>query len=167
MPRVIFAALLVVAALTQSTLLPMASGVAIKPDLVLVLLLLWSASREPREGLIWAFGAGLLLDLLALAPLGTGALILLPVVAVGWLSRSRPFQSGLVVPLALALVATIGRDLMRLAVSPLLGGYGSPLGALRLMALGALLNMLIVPPFYVLTQLLDRWIERNEAHARA
>ena len=166
-PRTIFAIVLASATLAQATLLPMASGIGFTPDLTLVLLLLWSAVREPREGLVWAFATGLLLDLLVLAPLGSNALTLLPVVVVGWFSRSRFFQSGLFFPLVMALVATIGHDLMLLALAPLFGGSGSALGALRLSVLGALLNMVIVPPCYVLIQLLDRWIGRIEAHARA
>ncbi len=167
LPRVIFAALLALVVMTQATLLPMAGAIGVKPNLVLVLLLLWGAVREPREGLLWAFAAGLLLDLLILAPLGTNALALLPVVVVGWLSRSRSFQSGLLFPLLMTLVASLAHALLLLVLGPLLGSGVSPLGALRLGVLGALLNMLMVPPLYVLIQVLDRWIGWIEADARA
>jgi len=33
--------------------------------------------------------------------------------------------------------------------------------------LGALLNAVLVPPFYLVVQLLDRWIGRNDTYARA
>lgn len=167
MPRMIFAILLVVVALAQATLMPMATFIGIKPDLVLVIVLLWSAVREPREGLLWAFAAGLLLDLLMLSPLGTNALALLPVVVIGWFSRSRFFQSGIFFPLVMALVATFAHDLMLVAIIPLVGGNTAPLTVLRLGVLGALLNMLVVPLCYVLIQLLDNWIGRIEANVRA
>lgn len=167
LPRVIFAALLALVVMAQATLLPMAGVIGIKPDLVLVLLLLWGAVRAPREGLLWAFAAGLLLDLLTLAPPGVNALALLPVVVVGWFSRTRAFQSGLFFPLLMALAASVAHDLVLVALGPLLGGGASPLAVLRLGVLGALLNMLVMPPLYVLIQLLDRWIGWIEADVRA
>ena len=166
-PRVIFALILGAAALTQATLLPLVRVLGIKPHLVLVLLLLWGATREPREGLAWAFGAGIFLDLLTLSPLGFNALGLLPAVLIGWASRNHFFQSGLFFPLVMTLGATAAHDLALLLANPLTGGHGSPLGALRLGTLAALLNMLVVPPLYLIVQLLNGWIGRNEAHARA
>lgn len=167
MPRAIFAAWLGAAALLQATMLPMASFIGIKPNFVLVLVLLWSATREPREGLIWAFGAGLFLDLLTLSPLGGTAFGLLPVVVIGWLSRSRFFQSGLFFPLLMTLAATAAHDLTLAAIAPLLGGYDSLIGVVRLGILGALLNVLVVPPLYIVVQLLDKWLGRIEVDARA
>ena len=167
MPRVIFAVFLVLLALVQTAVLPAAQPFGIIPDLVLVALLLWSATREPREGLLWAFGIGIFLDLLTLAPLGSTALGLLPVVAIGWLSRSRFFQSGLLFPLMMAMVATLARLAVVVLLTPLIGGHVSLLGVARLGILGALLNSLMVPPLYLMVQLLARWIERNETYARA
>lgn len=167
MPRAIFAIMLGLAALVQATIFPLAGFIGIKPDLVLVLILLWSAAREPREGLAWAFGAGLFLDVLTLSALGSNTLGLLPVVVIGWLSRSRFFQSGLFFPILMALVATAAHDLVLVAVAPLTGGATSPVGVARLGILGALLNSLVVAPLYVIVQLLDKWIGRVDAHARA
>lgn len=167
MPRVIFALVIGAAALAQSTLLPMVIGIGVKPHLVLVLLLLWSATREAREGLLWAFAVGLLLDLLTLSPLGGGALPLLPVVIIGWLSRSRFFQSGLFFPLLMTVAASAAHDLTLVAIAPLTGGQPSLVGTLRPGVLGALLNLLVVPPLYLLVQLLNGWIGRIEMRARA
>ena len=153
--------------MAQSTLLPMVIGIGVKPHLVLVLLLLWSATREAREGLLWAFAVGVLLDLLTLSPLGGGALPLLPVVIIGWLSRSRFFQSGLFFPLLMTVAASVAHDLTLVAVAPLIGGHPSLIGTLRLGVLGALLNLLVVPPLYLLVQLLNGWIGRIEMRARA
>jgi rod shape-determining protein MreD len=174
MARAIFAIVLGLAALAQAAAFPLARFIDIKPDLVLVMLLLWSALRAPREGLLWAFAAGLFLDLLTLAPLGGNALALLPVVVVGWLSRRRFFQSGLFFPLLMTLAATLAYD----AVLALLDGVGmlldpagnghlSLVGVARLSILGALLNLLAVPPLYVVVQLLDKWAGTVGTHARA
>src|SRR3569623_561380 len=45
MPRIIFAILLLLMALIQTTILPMGHVIGLTPDLVLVCLLLWSATR--------------------------------------------------------------------------------------------------------------------------
>jgi len=167
MPRIIFAVLLIAMALLQTSVLPMAQSLGIVPDLVLVAVLLWSATREPREGLLWAFGIGIFLDMLTLVPLGSTAMGLLPVTAIGWLSRNRFFQSNLIFPLVLVMAATLARELSLLVLTPLIGGHMSVLVVLRFGLLGALLNSLLVPPLYLIVQMLSRWIERNEAYARA
>ena len=167
MPRVIFALLLMAFALVQTSVLPMAQSLGIIPDLVLVALLLWSATCEPREGLLWAFGIGLFLDLLTLAPLGSTALGLLPVTVIGWLSRSRFFQSSVLFPLLMVMAATLARGVVLIVLTPLVGGHVSVLGVARFGLLGALLNSLLVLPLYLIVQLLARWIERNETYARA
>lgn len=166
-PRAIFAATLLFLALLQTTVLPMARFLGIMPDLLLVLLLLWAATREPTEGLVWTFGIGLFLDLLTMSPFGSAALILLPVTIVGWFSRSRFFQSGLLFPMLMAIVATFAHGLAQTILAPLLGGHRNLVALVQLSTLGALLNSLMVPPLYLYVQLLNRWIERNENYARA
>ncbi len=176
MPRVIFAVIMIVLALLQTTVVPMGRIIGITPNLVLVALFLWSALREPREGLIWAFGIGIFIDLLTLTPLGTTALGLLPVAILGWIGRSRYFQSGLIFPLLMTMVATIVHSLTVFCLSWLLYFVNlAPVGStqlsllttLRLALLSALLNAIIVPPLYLVMQLLDRWIGRNDSYARA
>lgn len=176
MPRIVFAILLLLMALIQNTILPMGHIIGITPDLVLVTLLLWSATREPGEGLAWAFGIGIFVDLLTLAPLGSTALSLLPVALIGWLSRGRFFQSGLLFPLLMTLAATVAHSLalillawllMVLRLNPAGGGMIDPVAALQLGTLGALLNAIIAPPLYVIVQLMNRWIGRNESYVRA
>lgn len=176
MPRIIFAILILVLALLQTTVVPMGRIIGITPDLVLVSLFLWSASREPSEGLCWAFGIGLFVDLLTLTPLGTTALSFLPVAIIGWLGRNRFFQSGLLFPLLMMIAATAAHSLTVFILSWLLtlfglapegGGQLNLLATLRLATLGALLNTIVAPPLYLIVQLLDRWIGRNDTYARA
>ena len=177
MPRIVFAIFIGLLALVQTAVLPVGRiiDIAITPDLVLVSLFLWSAVREPREGLFWAFGVGLFIDLLTLTPLGTTALGFLPVAALGWVGRGRFFQSGLIFPLLMTVAATAAHSLTVFVVSWLLtllhlttpGSQLNLLGTLRLAVLGALLNAIVVPPLYLIVQLLDRWIGRNDSYARA
>jgi rod shape-determining protein MreD len=167
MPRISFAIFLVLMALLQTTVLPMGHFIGITPDLVLVSLLLWSTSREPREGLAWAFGIGIFLDLLTISPLGSTALALLPVAVTGWLGRSRFFQSGLLFPLLITMAATLTHSLALLLLAPLTGNHLNVIAAMRLALLGALLNAVVVPPLYLIVQILDRWIGRDDSYARA
>jgi rod shape-determining protein MreD len=165
MPRIIFAILLMVLALLQTTVPP--GLLVIIPDLLLVSLLLWSSVREPSEGLIWTFGIGLFLDLLTMSPFGSAALVLLPVTIVGWFSRSRYFQSGVLFPMLMAMVATFAHGMAQTVLAPLLGGHVNLVALVQLSTLGALLNSLMVPPLYLIVQTLQRWMERNENYARA
>lgn len=167
MPRVIFAILLVIMAYLQTTVLKMLPLGGFTPNLVLVLLLLWSAVRAPRESLLWAFAIGLFLDLLTLTTLGSSALALLPVAMTGWLSRSRFFQSGIIFPMLMTLVATLAHALVQMLLAPFVGGHMNIPGVGLTGTLGAILNALFVPLLYPIVQVLHRWIDRIETYARA
>jgi rod shape-determining protein MreD len=157
MARIIFALCLFGAALVQATLLPSLNVIEVLPDLTLVLLLVWSALRGTPEGLIWAFGLGLFLDMLALDPLGVNGLALLGVALLGGISRGRFFHSKLVLPLVLAVVATVTHALVLLLFRS--GeGAGLPVSSVfRLVVLQALLNSICVPPLYIVAA----WMERR------
>ena len=153
MTRVVFGLLVVTAALSQATLMPELGLLEVLPNLVLVLLLVWSALRGVSEGLIWVFGTGLLLDLLAMDPLGTNGLALLVVALLGGgPARRRFFHSGMIFPIVVAVIATVAHAVLLAALRD--GGAA----ALRLVALQALLNALLVPPLYLIAGWMDRWL---------
>jgi rod shape-determining protein MreD len=154
--RLYFAVLLVIVAAAQSTLLSTVGVLGVSPNLVLVLVLLWSSRHGLTEGIAWAFGAGIMLDLLALDPLGSNALALLIVALIGSLAQRPLLQSGIVLPMIMVLIATAGSVLVSSLVD-MLSGSGYPLMvSLRLGLLTAFLNALVVPPLYGLLVLLDR-----------
>lgn len=162
MARVLFAAALLLAALAQAALLP-ASGAMVLPNLVLVLLLVRGALRGVGEVLLWIAGAGLLLDVLALDPIGLNGLALLPVGVIGALARRRFFQSGVLFPMLLAVGATVAHAIVLAGLRAVLGDGAIPLpGAGRLVLLQALLNALLVPPAYWLVA----WLHRMEPEGR-
>jgi rod shape-determining protein MreD len=157
MARILFALLLVFAALSQATIMPSLHVIEVLPDVTLVMLLVWSALRGLKEGLVWAFGLGLFIDILALDPLGTNALALLGVALLGGLASRRFFHSTLVIPILLAVVATIVHALVLLLLR---SGEGSGLpvsSVIRLIFLQSLLNSMFVPPLY----LIAGWMERK------
>ncbi len=159
MARLLFAIVIVTAAFLQATLIPALGALDVLPSLVLVLLLLWAALRGVPEGLIWVFAVGLLLDVLAMDRLGTNGLALLPVALLAGAARRRFFHSGMLVPLLLVFVATLLHALL-LSILRSVGeaGVALPPGAiLRIGALQALLNALLVPPLYVVAGWVNRW----------
>lgn len=156
MARLLFALVLVSAALIQATILPNMQVIGVLPDLVLVLLLLWSALRGVAEGAIWVFGTGLLLDLLAMDRFGTNGLALFVVALLAGPARRRFFQSGLVFPIALTVVATIAHAIILLLMRSGTGAALPLTAAFRLIVLQALLNSLLVPPLYLLAGWMDR-----------
>lgn len=64
----------------------------VTPDLVLILLFLWAARHSIRESLLWLFFTGIVLDVLALDPLGANGLALVVLVILSHPLRIRPWQ---------------------------------------------------------------------------
>lgn len=159
MARSIFAVLLVLAAFVQASVLPALFPLGILPNLVLVLLLVWVALRGVAEGLIWVLGAGLLLDALAMDPIGTNGLALLPVVVAAGLARRRFFHSSMIVPLVLAVATTILHGLILMVLRGFEAGGSLPpvMAVVQLTFLQALLNAVLVPPFYFIASRVNRW----------
>ena len=157
MARILYGGLLLAVALAQATVVPAYNPISFQPNVVLVLILVWSALRGLPEGLTWAFAVGVVLDVLAIDPLGTNALALLGVVLLAGLSRRRFFQSSLIFPMALAVVATVlhgvGLLLLRGAADAI------PLSTLlRFILLQAVLNAIVVPPLYLVVAAMNRRI---------
>jgi rod shape-determining protein MreD len=69
--------LLTGAALVQTTLLSRIDILGAQPNLVLLVVLLWSLVRGVDEGLMWAFLGGLIVDVLSGGPLAGTAIALL------------------------------------------------------------------------------------------
>jgi rod shape-determining protein MreD len=94
MQLVIAAALAVVAALAEFTIVPyLRIGDAI-PHLVLVFGVVWAIAGGLEAGLVWAFVGGLALDILGQRPLGASAFALLIAIGIasligGFLGRVR------------------------------------------------------------------------------
>jgi rod shape-determining protein MreD len=154
--RLLFAILLIVIAIAQSTILSLTNWFGIAPNIVLVLVLVLSTRYGVREGIVWAFGAGIMLDLLALDPLGSNSLALLPVAIIGGLARRPMLQSGLLLTMLMVLVATIAHFTVASLIDTLTGVGYSFLVSIRLGLVTAFLNALVVPPLYGLVIVLDR-----------
>jgi rod shape-determining protein MreD len=147
---------LILFAFMQATVFPNSELIGIFPDVTLVIILVWSAVRGVRDGMIWAFLVGILLDTLALDPLGGNALALLPVVLLGALSGRAFFQSNLIVPILACVLATFLHALVLLLVRSAGGTSVSFAPLLRIIMLQTILNVMIVPPIYLIGSLAQR-----------
>jgi rod shape-determining protein MreD len=161
--RALFAFLLLTLAMLQATFLPALGLSSMYPDFALVFLLIWSSVRGTAEGLIWAFGLGLWLDLLTLDRLGTHAIALLAVAAMGGAVRGRFFRSGAILPLLAVIVATLAYDMLLIVIHLMQGDRVDVSGAMRLALLHSLLNALLVPLAYGVLLMFERWIPRRVA----
>ncbi len=148
MTRILFGLLLFVTALVQATVLPRVNPTSLSPDLILVMLFLWSASRGIRESLAWIFFTGILLDVLTLDPLGTNGLALVIVVLLSGPGRQRIFQFNVVVPVLLVFVATIVHGVVLYMLR------GAPLGLF--IVFQAFLHALLLPILYLISRLFSR-----------
>jgi rod shape-determining protein MreD len=163
--RLVFALILIITAVAQSTVVPAINVIGVAPNLVLVLIVIWSSFYGAREGVIWAFCAGVLIDLLGMGMLGASSLALIPAALIGGLARRPLLQSGLVLPMVTVVGATLV-SIFVLSVVGAIAGQGYPLWVtIRLGALTAFLNTLMVPPLYLLLFVLERVGVRGVAQA--
>ena len=164
----LYAVVLFAVAIFQATVMGQFSPIAIQPDITLVLLLVWCANTGTAEGLTWAFGLGILTDVLALDALGTNPLALLPVALLAAASRKRVFNSKLLFPILLMVAATLVHAVVLLLLRS--GAVGDvPLATVfRLVFLQALLNSIFVPPLALFAGLLTgRSAVRTRSYRRS
>lgn len=148
MKRFLFGLLLALAAFAQSTIVPQLNPLEVSPNFVLILVFLWSGLRGTREGLIWAFIAGLLLDVLSVETLGINGLALAIVALLAGSAQSRMFRSSVFFSIVLVAAATIVYSLFIYAIRDVRPNV--------FILVQALLHALIVPFAYILIRTFDR-----------
>ncbi len=99
--------LLIVAALLQSTAANRLTIGNVKPDFVLLLLLVGTLLYGARAGLVWAFVGGLFLDVFSGGPLGSSSMALMAAVVVAGLGHTTFSRFNLLVPLFAAALGTL------------------------------------------------------------
>ena len=119
--RVLVALLLLVCALAQGPIVEALFPLDVTPNLVLVIVTLWAGYHGLREGLLWAFFAGLLLDLLLFAPLGAHALAMMAVVLAIAPLRHLVFGENHAWALVAVFVAAMVSDVVYLIVASAAG----------------------------------------------
>ena len=99
--------LLLVAALLQSTAAARLQLFGVKPDLVLLLVILGTLLYGGRPGVVWAFIGGLALDIFSGGPMGASSLALMAAALVTGLGHRPLSRFNLLVPLAAAMLGTL------------------------------------------------------------
>ncbi len=134
-----------------------------RPDLVLLVVLVWASVRGVAEGAVWAFIGGLMVDLLSGGPLGATVLALLTAAFLA----GQPWGRGIGSPTALLLVSTfIATFFYHVVLLFALAwtGYGVDWveALLRVVGPSALLNALLAP--FIQRPLI--WLDRSVRQER-
>jgi rod shape-determining protein MreD len=131
----------------------------IHPDLVLLLVIGWTALRGLEEGVIWSLIGGLSLDFLSGAPFGVLSLSLLLVALVTSMFHGRIFGSSIVLPVILTFPLSLLFNGAALILLSLLGHPVSWVDGLFFVVIpAALFNTGIMVLIFPLLYLLNNWL---------
>lgn len=151
--------------LVQATLLPRVRFLGAQPNLLLVLVVSWSLVSGVAEGLVFAFLAGLAMDVVAGLPLGTSPLALMPVCFLAVIGRNSVYVNNIWLPVLLVALATPLEGWLMLFLRQLHGVPVDWAGASSRVILPALvLNVLLTIIVVRLMRRFGGW-ERAEAAA--
>ena len=144
-------------ALIQTTLVSRINLLGARPNLMLLVVLIWTVMRGIDEGLIWAFVGGLILDLLSGGPLAGIALALLAAAYLAGQSLGEEVGSQAV---RLVILTVLGATVYHVALLTILDwtghtvdwGFSLTRVAAPSVVLNAVLAPLVLPPL--------AWLER-------
>lgn len=94
-------------AVVQTAVLPRFAIAGVEPQLLFVIALAWGLARGLEEGVIWAFIAGIWVDLFSVAPVGLSSLAFMAGVAAPLLIRPILPPRRLLVAILLAVLGTL------------------------------------------------------------
>jgi rod shape-determining protein MreD len=104
------------AAVLQSTFLRFVEIAGVAPDLVLIVLVFLANKNGSMPGQTAGFAAGVVLDVMGLAPLGFYALIYTVLGALFGISRGKMFVDPIFIPVLLAVVAMVIKAVLALLI---------------------------------------------------
>ncbi len=146
---------LLLLAVLQTAVLPRFPIYGLSPNLVFLLALAWGLLRGVNEGVALGFGAGLILDLFSVGPVGVTSLaIMTAVFAAIWVQQALPPER-FFLPLALAGFATLVFLFVYFLLLRLLNQPVTFPGMISRAPL-ALLHMAVFLPLYSILYALDR-----------
>ncbi len=98
---------LVVVVILQATVVPHLAVWGVFADLPVLLVVSWGLLRGPREGILWGFIAGVVVDLISGAPFGAATLSLMLVGFLSGLGKNSAFTVHIVFPAVIMFLATV------------------------------------------------------------
>jgi len=154
---VIAAALVLLAAVAQTSVLPSFRVLGVHANLMLVLLLSWAMVRGLEDAMVVVPMGGLALGLMDGQPLGAAMLALMPVVLLTEIREARIIQGDFLLAILLILLSTLAYELIILITLRLTGETVQWWGTFaRVIVPAAIVNALLVPPVYGLLWLSSR-----------
>ena len=145
--------LMAVLAIIQTAILPRFPIAGVEPQLLFLVALAWGLLRGLDEGLVWAFIAGIWVDLFSLTPVGLSSLAFMAGVAAPILLQPMLPPRRLPVTALLAALGTLIYLLLYVIALGLLGHGLSAVGLAGLLPIVLLHAILVLPIYYVVHQL--------------
>lgn len=138
--------------------MPSLSLSGVMPDLMLLVVVSWSLRRGTGEGLLWALGGGLLLDLLSGGPFGVATISLALCSVVVGLGEFNISRDSLWLPVVASALATVVYSLVYWAILQVTGrSLHTVYTLLAVLVPAIILNALAMYPTYWAT----RWLSRR------
>jgi rod shape-determining protein MreD len=116
--------LLLLLALLQSTAAGRLQIGQVKPDLVLLMVIVGTLLYGGRAGVLWAFVGGVVLDLFSNGPLGASSLALMAAAFVASLGHRPLSRFNILVPLSAAALGTLTYAAVYLAILAVFNSMG-------------------------------------------
>ena len=146
---------MIVLGLVETAVLPHFPILGHTPQLALLVALTWGMLYGLEEGAVWAFFAGIFTDLFSISPVGVSSLAFMAgVTAVVWAKQALP-TSRIVLPLALAGLATIISFIIYI-VGLRLFGTVTDFQIIAVLPTIVIINVLSILPIYWLLFLINR-----------
>jgi rod shape-determining protein MreD len=150
--------LMALLSIVQTAILPRVPIFGVVPQLLFVVALAWGLLRGLEQGLIWAFIAGIFVDLFSLTPLGLSSLAFMAAVAPAILLQNVLPPRRILVAGLLAVPATV-IYLLVYFVTLRFFNLGLSLDTLLEMLPVALVHGILIMPVYALMQTITKLLQ--------
>lgn len=120
----LMAPLLGLASILQSTVANRIAFAGVKPDLVLLIVVVWTLVYGGSSGVVWAFVGGIWLDIFSGGPMGISSLSLMSAALVSSIGFRTLSRFNVLVPLFAIVLSTLSFSLVYLGVLQLLALLG-------------------------------------------
>lgn len=134
--------LLGVLSMFQASLTGIFTIYGVKPDLVLLVILIWTMLFGSASGLIWAFVGGVWLDIFSGGPMGASSLALMGASLLGGVGHRSLSRFNFLVPVIIVISGSLLFSLIYLVILEALNFAGWFSGALNF---GAAVENIVVP----------------------
>jgi rod shape-determining protein MreD len=155
--------ILALAAALQATILQLIGLQGGGPNLVLLIVLSWSINSSLRQGVIWAFVGGTMLDLLSALPLGTSSIpLLILVFAVGGLGQ-QVYNIGILWLGGLTAGGTLLQQLTQMVLMIMLGYHVLFVQNITYIVIPTMIyNLILILPVYWFMRRIQRRVSPVE-----